>query len=93
MALPQIVIAGGRTLYKGRDGRFISRAKYELLQRMDPATGRFISAAAARRRGDLATTEAKLRAQLGAPPSGHDWISIASKYQERFEDYLTDIDL
>ena len=93
MPLPQAIQAGGRIIYKDSAGRFISRSKYELLQRKDPATGRFISKAAAARRGNLQSVEQKLRAQLGAPPSGRNWIQIAAKYQERFADYLDDIDL
>ncbi len=32
--------------------------------------------------------ESYLRRELGAPPSGKSWTQIASKYAERFADYL-----
>lgn len=89
MALPQAIITrAGRTIFKDARGRFISRAKYELLNRIDPATGRFISKAAAARRGTLRQQESRLRKQLGAPPRGKNWVQIANKYKERFSAYL-----
>lgn len=35
--------------------------------------------------------EAYLREQLGSPPGGNDWVSIAGKYTERFSDFLQDV--
>lgn len=85
MALPKAIVSGGRVLFQDARGRFINRAKYELLKRRDPITGRFLTRAAAdRRRG----VESFLRAQLGAPPSGKSWVAIAGKYPDRFEDFL-----
>lgn len=89
MALPQAILTkAGRTIFKDGRGRFISQAKYNLLNRIDPSTGRFISAAKAAQRGSLSSQEARLRSQLGAPPRGHTWIKIANKYSERFAAYL-----
>lgn len=91
MAAQAIITKTGRRLFKNSAGRFISKQKFELLKRKDPLTGRFLPKATAgrtisRQRG----VEEYLRAQLGAPPSGMNWITIASKYAERFEDYLED---
>lgn len=36
--------------------------------------------------------EGYLRQQLGAPPSGMNWFQIASKYSERFADYLSEVE-
>ena len=78
-----------RKVYRDARGRFISKAKYELEQRRGPG-GRFITKkAAVRQRG----VEAYLRAQLGAPPAGKNWQQIASKYPEKFQDYLEDMNL
>lgn len=87
IVLPSIAKVGGRTIYRYK-GRFISRSTYESLMRRSPISGQFMSAAgAARERG----IEQYLRSQLGAPPSGKNWISIASKYAERFQDYLEEL--
>lgn len=89
MSVPvQILTRAGRTVYKDASGKFISRARYELLNRRDPATGRFISKAAAARRGTLQEQEARLRRQLGKPPRNWNWVQIANKYSARFEAYL-----
>lgn len=82
-----ILTKAGRKLFKDARGRFISEAKYNLLNRIDPATGRFVSAATVARRGTLQSQEARLRNQLGAPPRGHNWVRIANKYPERFAAY------
>ena len=89
MALPQIIQAAGRTLYKDARGRWISKSKFELLSRKDPATGRFLKAGSQR----LNTQRAEniLRTRLGAPPRGMNWVQIAAKYKERFADFLEDI--
>ena len=76
----------GRKVYKDARGRFISKAKYELERRRGPG-GRFLSTAGAQRQRGV---ESYLRAQLGAPPAGKSWAQIASKYPERFADYLQD---
>ncbi len=90
MPLPQLIVTKtGRTLYKDAAGKWISKAKFDLLNRIDPRTGRFISAAQAARRGTLQSLESRLRSQLGAPPRGMNWVRIASKYPDRFADYLT----
>ena len=86
----QVLYTGGRLLFKDARGRFISRAKYELLQRKDPLTGRFMSAAKSRLRPGA---ESQLRFQLGAPPAGKSWLQIAEKYSERFEDFLQGLEL
>lgn len=89
MSVPvQILTRAGRTVYKDASGKFISRARYEFLNRRDPATGRFISKAAAARRGTLQEQEARLRRQLGKPPRNWNWVQIANKYSGRFEAYL-----
>lgn len=87
MAVQAIVTAAGRKLYKDASGRFISRRKYELELRRGPG-GRFLSKKGAlRQRG----VESYLRAQLGAPPAGKTWQQIASKYPDRFIDYLQEL--
>lgn len=86
MPFQAIPTAAGRILYKDARGRFISKAKYELEQRRGPS-GRFVSKAAARRNQGV---ESYLRAKLGAPPAGKNWLNIASKYPERFDDYLSE---
>ena len=40
------------------------------------------------RRKHARDIETAMRADLGAPPAGHQWNVIAGKYSERFEDYL-----
>jgi len=87
VAVQAIVTRAGRKLYKNARGRFISKAKYELERRRGPA-GRFLTKrAATRQRG----VESFLRAQLGAPPAGKTWQQIASKYPQRFIDFLEDM--
>ena len=89
MAAPVVafVTRAGRKIYKDARGRFISKAKYELERRRGPA-GRFLTkGAASRQRG----VESYLRAQLGAPPAGKTWQQIASKYPQRFTDYLEEL--
>ena len=90
MAGPAALITrAGRRIYKDAKGRFISKAKYELEQRRGPS-GRFITKqAATRQRG----VENYLRAQLGAPPAGKTWQQIASKYPDKFIDYLEGLEL
>ena len=34
-----------------------------------------------------------ITAQIGAPPSGKNWVAIAEKYPERFADFLEGFDL
>ncbi len=83
-----ITTIAGRKLYKDASGGFISRKKYELENRRGPG-GRFLSREAAKRQQGV---ESFLRAQLGAPPAGKTWQQIASKYPDRFTDYLQDLD-
>ena len=89
MAAPVLasVLANGRTVYR-QGGRFISKAKYEL-ERRRLSSGRIGTAAQAQRERGV---EQWLRAQLGAPPAGKTWQVIASKYPDRFSDYLEDFD-
>lgn len=88
MALPvQLITKAGRRIFKDAKGRFISEAKFNLLNRRGPG-GKFISTQAARARGTLQAQENRLRAQLGAPPRGQSWVQIANKYEERFNAYL-----
>jgi len=92
MAAQAIITATGRKLFKDAAGRFISQQKFALLQRKDPLTGRFLPKATARRTiSRQRQVENYLRAQLGAPPSGKNWIEIASKYAERFSDFLNEV--
>ncbi len=87
MPVQAIVTRAGLKLYRDARGRFISKFKYELERRRGPA-GRFLTKSrAVRMRG----VESYLRAQLGAPPAGKSWQQIASKYPDRFIDYLEDI--
>lgn len=77
-----------RKAYRDAKGRFTTKFKYELEKRRGPS-GQFITkAGAVRQRG----VESYLRAQLGAPPAGKQWQQIASKYPERFEDYLAELE-
>lgn len=89
MAVQAFLTKAGRRVYKDARGRFISRAKYELERRRGPS-GRFLTQEAARRQRGV---ESYLRSQLGAPPAGKTWQQIASKYPQRFIDYLEDISL
>jgi len=84
MPVQVLVTKAGRRIFRDARGRFISKVKYELERRRGPG-GRFLTkTAAGRQRG----VEQYLRAQLGAPPAGKTWMSIASKYPDRFTDYL-----
>ena len=89
MAAPvsSAILANGRRVYR-QAGRFISKAKYEL-ERRRLSSGKLGSVAQANRERGV---EQWLRAQLGAPPAGKTWQSIASKYPDRFVDYLEDFD-
>ncbi len=78
------VLDTGRRIFRDGAGKFISEAKYNLLNRIDPGTGRFISKAKAAARGTLQQQESRLRNRLGAPPRGWSWVRIANKYPERF---------
>jgi Ni/Co efflux regulator RcnB len=86
-----IVGTTARKLYRDARGKFISKAKWELEQRRDPATGRLRSKAWANQRLDKQKVENYLRAQLGAPPAGKQWSQIAAKYPQRFADFLEDV--
>ena len=85
MALP---IVGGiaRKVFRDASGRFISKAKSELLKRQSLVTGRFLSK-------DAATHEQRLNRALenilDDPPAGMDWVQIALKYPDRFSDQLS----
>jgi len=81
-----MVVRAGRQIFRNAQGRFISKAKFELLRRISPITGRFQSAADAT---SQRAQEAWLRKKLGRPPAGQNWVRIAAKYGARFED-LTD---
>ena len=83
-----ILTRGGRKVYRDLKGRFTSKAKFELEMRRGPG-GTFITRAAGKRQRGV---ESYLRYQLGAPPAGKTWSQIASKYAERFADYLADLD-
>ena len=86
MAVQALLTRAGRKVFKDAKGRFISRARYELEQRRGPG-GRFISKSRASQNKNI---EAALRAELGAPPAGKEWFTIAAKYPERFADYVSD---
>ena len=88
MALPTMVVRAGRQIFRNAKGRFISKAKFELLRRISPVTGRFQSAEAAT---SQRAQEAWLRKTLGRPPAGQNWVRIASKYGERFGDLLSEM--
>ena len=87
--IPTLINASnGRTLYK-LGSKFISKKKYDLLNRRDFKTGRFISKAKAAQRGSLQEIESRLISKLGGrPPRGLSWAWIADKYEERFDKYL-----
>ena len=76
-----------RKVYRDARGRFVSKAKYELERRRGPG-GRFLTKSRAAQNRSI---ETYLRARLGAPPAGKSWHQIASKYPERFMDYVEDI--
>jgi len=85
--LAKVAKQQARKVYRDARGRFISRAKYELERRRLPS-GRFGTKAQGSLRRRM---ESYLRAELGAPPAGKNWHQIASKYPERFENYLEGI--
>lgn len=85
MALPTMAVRAGRTIFRNAQGRFINKAKFDLLRRIDPVSGRFISKSQA---ASKRAQEAWLRNTLGRPPAGQNWVRIASKYGERFADLL-----
>ena len=88
MSVPvQILTKTGKALYKDARGKFISKSRFDFLNRRDPATGKFISKAAATRRGTLQQQESRMRRQLGKPPRNWNWVQIANKYPTRFEGY------
>lgn len=87
MPIQVLVTRAGRTIYRGANGRFISRAKYEL-ERRRGLGGRFLSSARANAQRGI---ESFMRSQLGAPPGGKSWVQIAGKYPERFIDFLEDV--
>lgn len=88
MALPTMAVRAGRTIFRNAKGRFISKAKFELLRRISPVTGRFQSAELA---ASQRAQEAWLRQKLGRPPAGQNWVRIASKYGERFGDLIDEM--
>jgi hypothetical protein len=87
MPVQAIITQAGRRIFRDARGRFISKAKYELERRRGPG-GRFLTRAGASRQQGI---ENFLRAQLGAPPAGKTWYQIASKYPDRFSDYLEEL--
>ena len=88
MALPTMVVRAGRTIFRNASGRFISKAKFDLLRRIDPVSGRFLSTAAAASKREQ---EAWLRNKLGRPPAGQNWVRIAAKYGARFGDLIDEM--
>lgn len=85
MAIPVGSVA---RVFRDPKGRFISRAKHELLSRISKITGRFLTAEAALTER---TIEARLRKKLGRPPAGQQWLALATKYSERFADILSSV--
>jgi Ni/Co efflux regulator RcnB len=77
--------------FRDAAGRFISKAKHELLQRKDLATGRFISKEKATANANARKAENFLRQELGAPPAGQLWVRIADKYPDRFAGLIRDM--
>ncbi len=43
------------------------------------------------KRAGIAEMESAMRAELGAPPAGKQWTTLANKYPERFADYTDEI--
>ncbi len=83
MALPAIASRVARKVFRDARGRFVSKQKYDLIQRRSKITGRFLSkqgAALERQRS------AWLTQKLGRAPAGQDWVKIADKYADRFGD-------
>ena len=60
--------------YKNAAGKFISKAEF---RRLRAGTGQLTERA----------KENFLRQQLGKPPRGNNWVTIAAKYPDRFADY------
>jgi len=91
MAVPLIQIVpkllkSGKTVYK-RGHRRVSESAFRS-QQWRLAGGK---AGTARKRTIKLEMERALRGQLGAPPAGKEWAQIASKYPDRFEDYIDEI--
>ena len=86
MALP-VVGAIARKVFRDKAGRFISKAKHELLARQSLVTGRFITTKAA---GTERILNRALENILGRPPGGMEWLQIATKYSDRFGDVLAE---
>lgn len=85
----QVIIRGGKEVEVFRRGnRFVSRSAFRS-QQWRMRGGKAGTLARANRQKGI---ESYLRAQLGAPPAGKSWFQIASKYAERFADYLADMD-
>jgi len=71
-----------------RNGRFVSASAFRSQQwRL-----RGGKAGTAKRRAGVQEMERAYRAELGAPPAGKEWVQLASKYPERFEDYTSEIE-
>lgn len=89
MALPITPGSIARKLYRDARGRFISKAKFELAQRRSLRTSKFTTGpkAALERKQEVWFTE-----KLGPAPPGQNWVRIASKYADRFEDLTSDMD-
>lgn len=87
MAAPLVRIIADKAGRYRRAGKFVSAAAYRAQQwRL-----RGGKAGTASRTAWKARAEQGLRAELGAPPAGKQWVQIASKYPERFEDYLDEL--
>ena len=88
MAVPVIGRIAAK-VFRDAKGRFISRAKHELLGRRSLITGRFLRKDAA---GLERSRESEFRKILGRPPAGQEWVRIADKYPDRLGDISMQVD-
>lgn len=86
MANPLVRIILDKAGRPRRNGKFVSQAAYRAQQWR--LRGGKLGTLAKSDRGQR--VEAALRAELGAPPSGQSWFVIASKYPDKFEDYVSE---
>ena len=89
MALPVVGRLAAK-VFRDAQGRFISKAKHELLGRQSLITGRFITKTAASREKSREVLFNKLL--KGKPGPGLTWVRIADKYPERFGDFSREVD-
>ena len=98
MALPGAAFALAKTVgsfangrYRNAAGRFISKATFNRINaaanRLRGPGGAFVTKSQfSYARG----FDAYMRAEVGAPSAGKVWSQLASKYPDRFEDYVNE---